>query len=214
MNTAACKGIQEHWQCCHKGLTFTGRHLSDLTLMQNRTTNELNIVVHHVPHGLITSSFPMIVVDGFIALNVEEVVAIGSKFTVKIGCCHLDCLILGEAFGSLLNDSKYRGQHLVELILDAVENFFLNLVNFSPQWFAIFILESLDFSLNRCNLVALWFYILFNLLFDCGTAGTQFIVRQLLYLGIRFLYLTNDGHELLQVTLTLVAEDRLQKTIK
>ena len=207
MYTTSCQGIEEHWQGGNESLTLTSCHLGNLALMEHRATNELNIVVYHVPRHLVATGFPVVVVDGFIALNVEEVMSVGSEFAVEVGSGYLYCLVLGKSLGGLLDDSKDGGQHLVELLLDAVENFLLDLVNFSPQRFALLIFKGFDFGLNGSDFVALRFHILLNLLLDCGTAGTQFIVRQLLNIGVNGLNLTHNGHKLLEVTLTLVAED-------
>ena len=47
--------IQEDRCCTYKGLTLTGSHLGNLTLMENNTTEELYIVVNHFPLHIITT---------------------------------------------------------------------------------------------------------------------------------------------------------------
>ena len=88
--------------------------------MQHRSTNELNIIVNHVPCHLITTGFPMVVVDGLVAVNIEEVMSLGSELAIEFGGSHLNGLVLGKALCSLLNNGKHCGQHLVKFILDAI----------------------------------------------------------------------------------------------
>ena len=207
VNTASRKGVEEYGQGCNQRLTFTSSHLGNLTLMKHRAANELHVVVNHVPRHLIAAGLPVVIVDGFVALYVEEVVAIGSQLAVEVGSCNLDGFVLGKAACCILHNGKYHRKHVVEFIFYALENLFLEFVDFSPQRFSFLIIQRFDFGFNACNLVALRFHILLNLLLDSGTACTQLIVRQLLYLGINLLNFTHVGHEFLQVTIALVAED-------
>ena len=47
--TIMSQGVQEDWQRSHKCLTFTGRHLGDLTLVEHGAAEELNVIVNHIP---------------------------------------------------------------------------------------------------------------------------------------------------------------------
>ena len=49
MYTIACEGIEEHGKGSHEGLTFTSSHLGNLSLMEYNTTEELHIIVNHLP---------------------------------------------------------------------------------------------------------------------------------------------------------------------
>jgi hypothetical protein len=44
------QGVQIQWQGSGEGFTFTGFHLCDLTLVQDHTTNQLNIVMPLTQH--------------------------------------------------------------------------------------------------------------------------------------------------------------------
>ena len=74
MDTITWKRIEEDWQGSDERLTFTCRHLGYLTLVQYDTTDELYFVVHHIPGDLVTSCYPVVVVDRLVAINLYEVV--------------------------------------------------------------------------------------------------------------------------------------------
>ena len=193
MNTAASQGIEEHWQSSDEGLTLTSGHLSNLALMQHRAANELHVVVDHVPGHLVAASLPGVEIGGFVAVHLQEVVSVGRQLAVEVGGSHLNLLVLGEAACGILDDGK--------------EHLFLQFVNFSPHGLSFLIFECLDFGFYSRNLVALWLHIILNLLTYCSASCAQLIVRQPLYFRINGLYFMHYGHEFLQVSLTLVAED-------
>ena len=65
--TLVCQSIQEYWQGSHQCLTFTRSHLGNRatllfvvlhSAMQHHATNELDIVMHHIPDDLVTTRSP------------------------------------------------------------------------------------------------------------------------------------------------------------
>ena len=124
VNTVAREGIQEHRERSHEGLTFTRCHFRNLTLMEHGTTEELHVIVDHVPLQVVTAGHPMVVIDGLVAVDIHEVLG-GSQFAVEIIGCNHYFLILGEAAGGLLHDAEGHGQHFVEGFLHIVEPLFV-----------------------------------------------------------------------------------------
>ena len=49
VNTFTHKGIEIGREGCHKGFAFTGGHFGNFTRVKYNPTNELHIIMHHVP---------------------------------------------------------------------------------------------------------------------------------------------------------------------
>ena len=65
--------VEEYRECSHQCFTFTGCHFRNLTFMQNDTTKELYIVVNHVPQCIVTTGYPVILIDGLVAFDAYEI---------------------------------------------------------------------------------------------------------------------------------------------
>ena len=50
VHTFACECIEICWQSCNQSFTFTCIHLSNTTLVQNNTTDDLYVKVTHIKH--------------------------------------------------------------------------------------------------------------------------------------------------------------------
>ena len=74
MYTIPREGVEEDRQRRHQRLTLTRSHLGDLATVQYRPPEELHIVVHHVPGDLVAPSDPVVLIDGRVALDADEVV--------------------------------------------------------------------------------------------------------------------------------------------
>ncbi len=127
---------QEHRECGHKGLSFTGRHFGDFALVQNHTANELHIVVHHVPSDFIAACEPFVLPDGLVAIDGHEVASLGGKVAVHFGGGHLHCFVGGETCCRFAHGGEHDREVRVELFFKGVENVFLVFVNFVPKWLA------------------------------------------------------------------------------
>ena len=69
----AREGIEEDWECRYQRLPFPCGHFGDLPLVEYRTPKELYIIVYHIPEDLITTSDPVVLVDGGVSLDAYEV---------------------------------------------------------------------------------------------------------------------------------------------
>ena len=99
MDTLARKGIEEHRQCCHQGLTLTCRHLGNLSLMEGDTADELHVIVNHIPGYLVASRNPVVVIYGIVAVDGHKVV-VDAQVTVELGSLYDNLAVLSEASGS------------------------------------------------------------------------------------------------------------------
>ena len=124
VHTVASQGIQEHRERSHERLTFTRCHLGNLTLMEHGTTEELHVVVDHVPLQVVTAGHPMVVIDGLVAVDMHKVLG-GSQLAVEIVGRYHHFLVLGEAAGGFLHDAEGHGEHFVEGHFHIVEALFV-----------------------------------------------------------------------------------------
>ena len=95
VHTLACEGIEEYREGGHEGLSFTCRHLGNLSLVQGYTSDKLHVVMHHIPLHLVASGNPVVGVDGVVPFNAYEVVVDG-EFAVEIAGLHGDFRVLLE----------------------------------------------------------------------------------------------------------------------
>ena len=72
MNTITSQGIQEDRSCTYESLTLTGSHLRYLALVQNGTSEELYVVVYHVPYNFVTAGLPVVQEDSLVAFDTDK----------------------------------------------------------------------------------------------------------------------------------------------
>ena len=60
MNTIASQRVKENGKCSGKGLTLSGKHLGDFSLMQHCTSEQLHIKVNHSPLHVVSACYPMV----------------------------------------------------------------------------------------------------------------------------------------------------------
>ena len=130
VNTITCQCVQENREGCHEGLTFTCRHLGNLTLMEYGTTKELHIIVDHFPLQIVTTSSPVVMIDGLVVINRDKVLLwVGSQLAVEIRSCHDGLFVLCKTTGCLFHDGKDLRHYLIKCFLIDVEHLFLNLID-------------------------------------------------------------------------------------
>ena len=119
MNAFAGEGIKEHRQGGHKGFTLTGSHLGNLPLMKGDTSDELHVIMNHIPLDLVATGFPAVGVDGFLAFDAHEVV-IHTDVAVELSCLHYQFRVLLETAGSGFYDGEGLGKDAVKTFLDSL----------------------------------------------------------------------------------------------
>ena len=212
MHTVASQGVQENGQRGHQRLTFTGSHLGNLSLMQHDTTEKLHIVVNHVPHRVIASGCPMIVVTSRAALDFHEII-LGGQFAVEIICRDMHFLVRGETLGCGFHDGEYHRHHFVQDLFVTLQHFLFQLVNLGKQRRAVFNRSffHLGFHLGylRLDIIGRRLHILFHFL----RLGAQIIVAQRLNGGISLFYLFHQRLNQFHVAGGLVAKKLAQKLV-
>ncbi len=161
VHSLACEGVQEHGQRRHQGLTLAGGHLRDVVrhlvavhhAVEHHAADQLHVVVHHVPFHQVAAGHPLVAVYGLVALDGDEVLALGRQFAVGIGGCHLDGLVLGETACSLLDHGEYFGQRLVQVLGVVGEHVLAGLVYLLPQRLALLVIQSLDLGAQFVDVV-------------------------------------------------------------
>ena len=156
----------------------------------------------------------MVGVDGLVAVDGDKVLALGCQVTVELCGGNGDGLVLGKASCRWLHNGKNGGKHLVELVLEDVENFLLDIIDFLPQRFALLIVERLDFGFDSVDFVAFILDRLVQVCTDVGGALSQAVDVQCINLGINRFDLVNNGRDLLQVARWLVTKHGFQNVTK
>ena len=103
VHTVSGQCIQEYGEGSHQCLTFTGCHFRNLAFVQNDTTEQLYIVVYHVPDRIVTTGYPVILINGLIALDAYKVFC-SSQLAVEISGGNYDFFIFRETFCGSLDD--------------------------------------------------------------------------------------------------------------
>ena len=93
--TVTGQGVEEYGEGSHEGLTFTGCHFGNLAFVQYDTTEELYVVVYHVPGNFITACHPMVFVDGLVAFDADKVLG-SSQLAVEVIGRYGDFFVLRE----------------------------------------------------------------------------------------------------------------------
>ena len=149
--TITCQGIQEYGESTYEGFTFTRCHFGNLTLVQYDTTKQLYIVVYHVPLRIVTTSYPVVLIDSLIAFDGYKVVVRG-QFTVKVVGCNLYGFVLSKAACCILYNGEYFGQCLVECFLHLVEHLRFEFVYLVEDYLTVFNRSFFYLCLQRFNL--------------------------------------------------------------
>ncbi len=152
VHAVAGQGVEEDGERTHKGFTLTRGHFGDFALVQHHAAEELHIVVHHVPLHVVAAGSPVVVVDGFVALDSHKV-ARGGQFAVKVVCRHFDSLVLGKAARRILHDGEHLGECFGERVLHLVEHLRFEFVYLVEDNLAVFDGRFLDFLLQLVNLL-------------------------------------------------------------
>ena len=175
MYAVAGQCVKEHRQGSHKCLTLTGCHLGNLTLMQNYTTKQLYVIVDHIPYGVITSGYPMMLPKCLVTIY-DHKVMLGCQVTVKIGRGNLNLLILGKTAGCLLYDGEHIGKDIVKNHLIAVHDLLLQFIYLVEQRLAVLQFSLFNLSLKLLKTCPLRYNKIFDFLLYSLSGSTQLVI--------------------------------------
>ena len=119
MYSLSCQRIEEYRKCRNESLTLSCSHLGDLTLMKNNTTDELNVIVNHIPCDLISAGNPVVLPEGIVAIDSHKVLAC-TQVAVELCRLDLDYRILLESACCRLHDCESLRKNIVESLLDSL----------------------------------------------------------------------------------------------
>ncbi len=134
VHTESGKCVQEHWKGRNQGLSFTSCHLGDLALVQNDTSDQLHIVMNHIPGNHISAGHPAVVPDSGITIYLH-IIEPCTQVLVKFGGIYPDGLILLESAGSGLHYGKGNRKHFIQHNLHILVDFLLETVVLGCQFF-------------------------------------------------------------------------------
>ena len=190
MHTITRKGVKEHRQGGHKRLTLTSSHLGNLTLVEYCTTEELYVIVNHLPFQVVATSRPVVMIDSLVAIDGDKVLfRVGSQFAVEVSSSHYRLLVLGKASCSLLDDAESHRHHLVQGLLILVESLLVEFVYLVEDRFALVYGCIFDCTLQTFYLLTLRLSsVLYKPLYLL-CLSPELVVVKCLYLRIYGLYL-------------------------
>ena len=212
VHSLAGQCVKEHRKGRHKGLALTGRHLRDLALMQHDTTDQLDVIVNHVPCHLVAAGDPVVLIDGLVALYVDEIVVYAER-AVKVIGTHLNSGVLLEPAGRGFHDGESLRKNLLQNLLYLRVLFLHKLVGFSRKTL---------FLMNRNILVQLGLDLGDPLLerslaltqpcLQLLCLGSQLIIGELVYRTVSLQNLVENRSDLLEVSVGLRAEHFFKNT--
>ena len=207
MHTFVRHSVEEHRQRSHQSLTFTGCHLGYLTLMQNDTTKQLNIVVNHVPGDLVTTCNPVVMIYGLVALNLDEIKPrISSQIFIHLRCRNHYALVLSKTASCRFNDSISFRQDLVQHLFVVLLDLLLEFVHLVIDFLAFVYLEFLDIGLQLGNACFLVCHALCHFRHQRRAVRTEFVVTELVNLLVFSLDLVHHRLNSAHIFLRLVSK--------
>ena len=210
VDTIARESVEEDGERGDEGLTLTRGHLGDLALMKHLTTKDLDVVVDHLPLQVVATSGPVVVIDGLVTVDGDEVLGrVGGELAVEVGGRDDGLLVLGEAAGRILDDAKGHRHHLVEGLLITIEGLLLQFVDLVEDRLALVDGRILDGGLEAGDFLALLLGGIAHLLADLLRLGAELVVAQGLDGGVSGLDLLHEGADGLHIARGFVAEDGL-----
>ena len=182
--------------------------------MEHHATNQLDVIVNHLPSHRVTARKPRMAVDGLVAFDLHKILG-HSKFAIKVGRRHLDTLVFLEAARRVFHNRERLGQNLGQAGLD-----FLGYFLFEP----IDLLEVLLFQ-RHSGVSSLGGFLQFgnfrlvaangiaDFLLQTLSVGAQLVVAQFLNRRIDRLDLLQNRSDFLHVFLRFAAKNFGQDTI-
>ena len=174
--------------------------------MQGYTSDELHVVVDHIPLDFVTAGFPAVSPDGIVALDADEIV-VNAYVAVERSSLHYQFRVLLETAGGGFHNGESLGKDAVKAFLDGLILLLDELVGLSRE-FLLFADGNIpgEFLANLGDSLLEGLFNLTKLLLQGGAALPELVVAQGVYLGIDGEYLVQYGLYAFIVTFGLGAE--------
>ena len=206
VHSLAREGVEEYREGGHEGLSLTCRHLGYLSLVQGYTTDELHVVVHHIPLHLVASGNPMVGVYGIVPLYAHEVVVDG-ELTVEIAGLDSDLRILLETPCGGFHDGESLRKDFRKALLDRLVLILYELVALGCE---IFLLRHgdilVEFFLDLGDTLLERLLHLSELHLQGFAAGPEPVIAEFVYFRIYRKYLLKYRLDRLEVSVRLGPE--------
>src|SRR4030042_4304735 len=128
MGPPSCQFIQEYGKRCNNCLSLPCCHFCNFTLMKGHSSYQLDIVVYHIPHDLVSACYPPVLPVSLITLY-RDAFPCSCQIFVILPCCYFYHTVFLESSGCFLHYCKGRRNTLIKDLLELVINMFFNLVN-------------------------------------------------------------------------------------
>ncbi len=213
VHTAARQCIEVNRQSSHQGFTFTGRHFRNFSAVQYHTTDELYIVMYHIPFDWSTGSVPFVFPESFVAFDDHEIFG-RSQTMIVFRCGHAQASVLGQAAGGFFYQRKGFGQDIRQhLFLDGIRIFFQLFNTVEQGFFFINIYRVLDLFLCLLDLRSNFCGGSFNFLLKFSCLVPQSVVSKFLYGRFCCFYFLYNLFYFLQVSGIFIAQKTFQNFI-
>ena len=207
VHTVSGQCVEEYREGSHQCFTFTGCHFRNLTFVQNDTTEQLNVVMNHVPYRIIATGIPVVLVDGLVAFNAYKVFG-SSQMAVEFSRGYYDFFVFRKSFGSCFDDRESYGQYIFQCFLVFFENFFLYLIYLCKDFFAVFQFGAFDARFEFFHFSAFVSSRFADVFFEFFRFGTEGVVVQCFNLRVGSFDLFYPGFDFFHVSCGFVSENR------
>ena len=214
MDSLSGKSIKKNRKSSHESLTLTCCHLSNLTLMKNDTTDQLHIIMDHIPGHLVTTGHPMVLPKCIIPFDAHKLLGC-TKVTVELSRLYFDDRIFLETACCGLHDCKCLRKNLVKNLLDCLINFLYQFVRLCSK--GLFLMEwnlLLKLRLYLSNTVLVFCYCCLNLILECLASFSELIIREHIDASVCFKDLLQCRPDSLHITIGLCTENLFKKVCK
>ena len=216
VNAAASERIEKHGEGRHQSLSFTRLHLGHLAAVQCNASNELHIVVHHVPFNGGTRSHPFPGPERTVSVDADKIAFSGQIAVVVLGT-DFNLAIGRETASGLLEQGKslrHQGlQHLldarIDLLFQRVHPIVQDLLGLKRHGGVGGRLRTQFFCLCHQGL-----HVSENTRLQVSTACPQLIGRQTLHLGFKTVDGINRRLNVFDIRCRLVADQALDDFIE
>ena len=207
VHTLVRQSIEEDWQCSHQRLTFTRSHLGYLTFVQNDTTNQLHIIMHHIPHHFVSACGPRVVIDGFITVYFYKVkTCVGCQIAIHLRSGHYHGFVLSEATSSTFHHSESVRQNIHQFFVIDIQHLFFKVINLVIYFFAVINFQRFYACFQFSDTCLVLCHSILQTLHQRCTTSTQLIITQSINLSIYSLNLLHIWHHSTHILLRLVAK--------